>query len=91
MLSDKEYMGDLDREFFAAHNVTVVKNQPWQFSLTHPDLKGKFVWYPKKGTLMFEGIVKSGGFASRYKVGEYSNSERVYTLIMTKINNQQNG
>jgi len=90
MLTDKEYAGDLDLTFFEAHDVEVIKHQPWQFSLLHPDLKGKYVWYPKKGTLMFESAM-APGMATRYKVGEHTDPEKVYAIMQAKINQQQNG
>ena len=87
MLHCKDYRGDLDRKFFKAMNIKVAQYQPWQFGLFHPDLKkAKFVWYPRKGTLMFEHEEQT-----IYKVGQFLNSEDVYNEIMTKINNQQNG
>lgn len=82
----KDYKGGLDRKFFTAHDVKVVQYQPWQYGLFHPDLKGKFVWYPQKGTLMFEHKEED----LLYKMGEHKNSEDVYKIIMGKIGEQQN-
>lgn len=80
--SAAEYRGGMDENYFAAMDVKVVKHQPWQFSLFHPDLPEgkKFVWYPRKGTLMFE--TESGNT----KVGEFLNCEDVYQEIMKKVN-----
>lgn len=77
---DPNYSGSLDVKFFNGQDVKVVKYQPWQFGLFHPDLKGKMVWYPRKGTLMFEDD------NTTYKVGEYLDSEEVYQQIINKIN-----
>lgn len=79
-MTSKKYDDNLDYDFFAAHDITVVQHAPWQFGLFHPDLEGKFVWYPKRGSLIYEkqdwGIVK---------VGEFIDSEEVYHEIMKKI------
>jgi len=79
-MSSKKYDDNLDYDFFAAHDVKVVQHAPWQFGLFHPDLKGKFVWYPARGSLIYEepdwGVCK---------IGEFTNSEEVYNQIMKKI------
>jgi len=78
-MTSKKYDANLDYEFFKAHDVTVVQHAPWQFGLFHPDLKGKFVWYPERGSLIYEtpGAI--------IKVGEFTNTEDVYNEIMKKI------
>jgi len=56
--------------------------------LFHPDLKGKYVWYPKKGTLMFEsdeGIANAGEFPA-----SKDTTEDVVNVIMKKVLDQQN-
>ena len=77
----KKYDDNVDYEFFAAHGVKVVQHAPWQFGLFHPDLEGKFVWYPERGSLVYErpewGV---------YKVGEFVDTEDVYNEIVKKIN-----
>jgi len=55
----KDYDGGVDYEFLAQMGVTILKHQPWQIGLFYPDLKGKFIWYPKAGTLMFQPEVKN--------------------------------
>ena len=79
-MTSKRYDKNLDYDFFAAHNVQVVQHAPWQFGLFHPDLEGKFVWYPERGSLIYEktawGVVK---------VGEFTNSEDVYNEMMKKV------
>lgn len=78
-MTSKKYDDNVDYEFFKQMDVTIVKHAPWQFGLFHPDIKGKFVWYPKRGSLIYEqpdwGICK---------VGEYTNSEDVYAKMMEK-------
>lgn len=79
-MTSKRYDKNLDYEFFKQMDVTVVQHAPWQFGLYHPDIEGKFVWYPERGSLIYEkpdwGIVK---------VGEFTNSEDVYARMMEKI------
>lgn len=77
------YEGEMDIAFLEMQDIKVVKYQPWQFGLFHPDLYGKFVWYPKKGTLMYESD------ETIYKVGEFNDTEIVLEKIMQKINEQQ--
>lgn len=94
-----DYTGGVDFGFLKAHDVKVVKHQPWQLGLFHPDLKGKFVWYPRKGTLMFEWEFQGERHVSKmdgsFIAGGHeawrsaSATERVYKEIMSKINEQQ--
>lgn len=81
MTSSKRYDKNIDYEFFRQVNVTVIEHAPWQFGLTHPDLVGKFVWYPERGSLIYEqpqwGVCK---------VGEYTNTEDVWDQIKKKLN-----
>ena len=81
----------VDYRFLEAHGVEVVKHQPWQLGLFHPDLVGKFVWYPNAGTLVFEG---ERGFQRIDEKcdfpGRKDTTEVVYDLIMAKIIEQQN-
>ena len=85
-----EYTEGVDWEFLKAMGVTWVFHQAWQIGLFHPDLKGKFVWYPSKGTLMYEGehsshkVKNSGDFQ-----GQDDTTEDVYNEIMNKITEQQ--
>ena len=78
----KQYDENVDYQFFAAHDVTVTQLMPWQYRLEHPDITGRFVWYPTSGALIYEK--PDWGVA---KVGEYENSEEVYAKIMEKCNN----
>lgn len=75
----KKYDDNLDYEFFKQMDITVVQHAPWQFSLFHPDLEGKFVWYPARGSLIYEKI------GAVIKVGEFTNSEEVYNQMLKKI------
>lgn len=82
----------VDYVFLGMHEVEVIKHQPWQLGLLHPDLIGKFLWYPNAGTLVFEGergferIGEKGDFP-----GRKDTTEVVYDEIMRKIIQQQNG
>ena len=83
-MTSKKYDDNLDYDFFKQHGVEVVQHAPWQFGLFHPDLVGKFVWYPERGSLIYEkpewGIVK---------VGEFTDSEEVYAMMMERICNNK--
>ena len=76
----RKYDDNLDYNFFAQHGVIVTQLLPWQFRLEHPDIKGRFVWYPEKGSLMYE--LPDWGVS---KVGEYTDSEDVYKEIIKKL------
>jgi hypothetical protein len=78
MTNSKRYDDNLDYMFFEHHQITVVQHAPWQFGLFHPDIQGKFVWYPERGSLIYE---KPGAIV---KVGEFTNSEDVYNEMMKK-------
>ena len=75
----KKYDDNLDYEFFAQMGVTVLQHAPWQFSLLYPDIEGKFVWYPERGSLIYE---KPG---SIIKIGEFTDSEEVWNEIKKKL------
>lgn len=77
----KKYDENVDYKFFELHNVTVEKLMPWQFRLTHPDIEGRFMWYPQGGSLVYE---KPEWGVS--KIGEYTNTEDVYDRMMKKCN-----
>ena len=76
----KKYDNNIDYEFFRQMGVSVVQHAPWQFSLLYPDIEGKFVWYPERGSLIYEkpewGVVK---------LGEFTNSEDVWKEMMLKL------
>jgi len=76
---DKQYDQNLDRNFLEAHGVIITQLLPWQFRLEHPDIVGRFIWYPKSGSLIYE---KPEWGVS--KVGEFIDSEDVYDEIMKK-------
>lgn len=78
-MTSRKYDDNLDYEFFASVDITVVQHAPWQFGLFHPDLEGKFVWYPERGSLIYE---KPGTIV---KVGEFTNSEEVWNEIKKKL------
>lgn len=78
-MTSKKYDANLDYEFLKQMGVQIVQHAPWQFGLFHPDMEGKFVWYPERGSLIYEkpwAIVK---------VGEFTNSEEVWEEIKKKI------
>ena len=78
-MTSKRYDENLDRDFFASVDVSVVQHAPWQFGLFHPDVEGKFVWYPERGSLIYE---KPGAIV---KIGEFTNSEEVWDEIKKKL------
>lgn len=75
----RKYDDNIDYKFFEAHNVTIKQLMPWQFRLTHPDVQGRFVWYPQGGSLIYE--LPDWGVS---KIGEFTDSEDVYAKIMEK-------
>lgn len=95
------YHDGVDLKFLRAMGITVVFYQPWQLGLFHEELKGKFVWYPKKGTLMYEcefngspftvKIGTSGDYLAQTKDQEdmYGTTEKVYNEIIKKVKEQQ--
>lgn len=78
-MTSKRYDDNLDYEFFASVDVTVVQHAPWQFGLFHPNVEGKFVWYPERGSLIYE---KPGAIV---KVGEFTNTEEVWEEMRKKL------
>lgn len=74
-----------DREIFDIHNIHIIEHQPWQFGLIHKDLLGKFVWYPTKGTLMFE---EDPSLKKGFKMGEFMNADEVIDIISKRIKKQ---
>lgn len=78
-MTSRKYDDNLDYEFFASVDVTVVQHAPWQFGLFHPDVEGKFVWYPERGSLIYE---KPGAIV---KVGEFTNTEEVWNEMRKKL------
>lgn len=76
----KQYDKNIDYKFFEEMGVTVTKLLPWQFALSTPDLKGRFMWYPEGGSLIYE--LPEWGV---HKVGEFTNSEDVYNEIKKKL------
>lgn len=78
-MTSKKYDSNINYEFLKQMDVQVVQHAPWQFGLFHPDLEGKFVWYPERGSLIYE---KPGAIV---KVGEFTDSEYVWEEIKKKI------
>lgn len=75
------YDKNVDYKMLEEFGVRVVKHQPWQFGLFYPDLEGKMVWYPEKGTLMYENSAKR----IMKKVGEFTDTEDVWNEIMKRV------
>lgn len=73
--------GKVDRAFFEARGFKVIQHEPWAWGFFHDNLSGKFLWYPGRGTLMYQTNPKSGK-----KVGEFFTNEEVYEQIQRKIN-----
>lgn len=98
-----KYHAGVDFNFLKANGINIRMYQPWQIGLFCEELEGKFVWYPKKGTLMYETefngspytvkIGDSGDFLAQTKEQEemYGSTERVYNEIIKKVKSQQNG
>lgn len=90
IMAQRSYTKGVDFEYLKAMGVEITFYQAWQLGLFHKDLKGKFVWYPRKGTLMFESetgsqnkIKQSGDF-----MGQNDKTEEVYKEIIRKIDNE---
>lgn len=78
----RRYDQRVDYAFFEAHDIVVEEGKdPWIFFLRHPDLEGRFVWYPTTGTL-----VREFRHNKAHTVGIFTNSEDVYSVIMETIN-----
>lgn len=92
-----KYTEGVDFEFLKAMGIEVVEHQPWQLGLFQEELDGKFVWYPKKGTLMYQREDEDGNW-SGYKIHETVTfkgsdpeaTENVYNEIIIKVREQQN-
>lgn len=73
---------NVDYEIFEAYGITHQWHQPWQLGLFHANLPDgyKFVWYPERGTLMYEQ-----GSKNAHKIGEFTDSESVALEIRDRI------
>ena len=76
------YTKKVDFELLHVEGIKVVFYQMWQLGLFHEGFEGKFVWYPQKGTLMFDDM-KSEGYGT--KVGQYRDTAEVVKFIKNKI------
>lgn len=96
---DRFYSSKVDFEFLKGNGIRVVFYQPWQLGLFYEELEGKFLWYPSKGTLVFESedgffqrIGEKGAFvAGGYDADESKEyiTEDVYNEIMKVVSEQQ--
>ena len=79
----KNYNAMVDYKFLAAQEITI--NQapkcPWQFFVTHPDLKGKICWYPSTGSAVREEY--QGEYA---KLGKHHDAEELTKVVYEQIN-----
>lgn len=77
---EKKYDANIDYDFFEQVGVRIKAILPWQFKLEHPDMVGNFVWYPERGSLIYEK--PEWGIS---KVGEFTNSEDIWNEIKKKL------
>ncbi len=67
-------MEDDDRKVLEKAGITIIEHQKGQFGLFHKMLDAeKFVWYPRKGTLMYEskrGIRNMGSYWNPNEVAD---------------------
>lgn len=90
MYKIKQYHEKVDFEFLKEMGIKVVMYQPWQIGLFHEEMEGKFIWYPKAGTLMYSNMDKNinyklegffcagGGYPENYTKNA---TELVYNVI----------
>lgn len=74
---------NVDYKLLEAYGLAHKWYQPWQLAFFHEDdtrPKGKFVWYPEKGTLMAES---DNGIK---KLGEWTDCESICSEIVNYIN-----
>lgn len=78
----KDYAAMVDFDFLRAMDIKVEQAPkcPWQFFVSHPDLKHRFAYYPSTGAVVYEG--ESGAQSSYYA----NDAEELYKLIMSKVN-----
>lgn len=94
------YHSGVDFKFLESMGIRYVMHQPWQIGLFHEELTGKFLWYPVKGTLMFEqvdhpmtkigksGDFIAGGFDNAFHKQDPNATENVYNEIIKMVNKQ---
>lgn len=86
----------VDYNFLKGMGVKIVMYKPWQIGLFCEELQGKFVWYPKAGTLMYDDrengtlykVGKSGQFCAGGNDSHLHTpnaTEMVYNEIINKI------
>lgn len=103
MVDDSFYTSGVEWDLLKTFGIKVIMHQPWQIGLMHDELKGKFLWYPKTGTLMFQNVeTKKGyriGYQGDFKAGGFPDdiengfdpyvTEKVCEEIKRKIKTQQ--
>lgn len=75
------YTEHVDFDFLTSMGVTWKFHQPWQLGLFLEEYDGKFVWYPKRGTLMVEPEPHRAK-----KLGEFVDTEDMYIAIKEYLN-----
>lgn len=77
----KRYEDMIDYDFLAEFDISVrqAPSCPWQFFVTHPDLKHRFAYYPSTGSVVYEGETGPG---SSYHVND---DEELMNLVMSKV------
>ena len=79
----EKYRAMVDYDFLAAMDIEVQQapEAPWQFFITHPDLKdAKFVYYPSTGSVVYE--------TDEYRAGNMhaDDAEELVAFVMDKVN-----
>lgn len=79
---EEKYRAMIDFDFLEAMDIIVdqAPKCPWQFFLTHPDLRARFAYYPSTGAMVYEA---ESGAKSSYTAHD---AEEVYAIIMSKVN-----
>ncbi len=87
----RSYYSYVDFDKLKALGIRYVMYQPWQFGLFHEDMDGKLLWYPRKGTLMFQNEMLDGTVVT-HKIGDSGdwiaggyNEEKIHPRIHEEI------
>lgn len=74
---------DADTKLFEQAQCVLIEYAPWQIGIFKDGMMGKFVWYPKKGTLMYQTDPNDHRTAVKFADG--ANASHVITLVDKKI------
>jgi hypothetical protein len=89
------YDRGIDYTFLKGIGIRWIKYKQWQIGLFHEELKGKFIWYPTTGTLVYES---EDGYFRRLKTkGDFlpkgtadtNMTETVYLEMINMVERQQ--